>query len=173
VHDEAPGRRPTKANGSKGTWEIDETSFDARLADPIRVRLKELESEEHWVSDCLLPKFRHLNIEQYSNNKPVADFSVITAKKTELKSPKGQIGTKVVDGAHRTVIERVESNNQVSSYLAIISEVEVVNLLIIPKHFVPEIIEKRKPLKESARRRMDWVQYSSSGNSAFRADFLG
>lgn len=88
-------------------------------------------------------------------------FSVIIAKKSyELKSKKGNIvGKKIADGAYSTMIERISSTNNPNffflNYTA--SNWSVNNFLIIPKHFfVPDIIEKRNPLRATARR-AGWI----------------
>jgi len=72
-----------------------------------------------------------------------------------LKSKKDSIGLKIVDGAYRTMIERLGSDNNPNFFFLNynLSDFSVENFLIIPKHFfVPEIIEKRKPLSDNAKR---------------------
>ena len=62
---------------------------------------------------------------------------------------------KIVDGAYRTMIERLGSDNNPNFFFLNynLSDFSVENFLIIPKHFfVPEIIEKRKPLSDNAKR---------------------
>ena len=66
---------------------------------------------------------------------------------------------KLVDGAYRTMIERLQSVNNPNFFLLSYDalKLEVINFLVIPKHFfVREIIEKRKPLATTARR-AGWV----------------
>jgi len=97
---------------------------------------------------------------KYGNNEPVADFFCTHCKEDyELKSKKDSIGTKIVDGAYRTMLERLTSNNNPNFFLLNYNLIRfaVTNLLVIPKHFfVPEIIEKRKPLASTARR-AGWI----------------
>ena len=53
------------------------------------------------------------------------------------------------------MVERLRSSNNPNFFLLSydLKKFEVLNFLVIPKHFfVPEIIEKRKPLSSSARR---------------------
>ena len=116
---------------------------------------------ESWVSDniycprCGNPKILHL-----PNNSAAADFYCPECKNEyELKSKNGPIGRKIADDAYNTFIQRITSNNNpdffILSYNA--DELCVDNLWIVPKHFfVPDIVEKRKPLS-SAARRAGWV----------------
>lgn len=69
------------------------------------------------------------------------------------------MGSKVADGAYDTLIARITSNENPDflfmSYS--IKEMCVTDLVMIPKYFfVPEIIEKRKPLPSTARR-SGWI----------------
>ena len=112
---------------------------------------------ENWVNDSIFcPNCGHLNINQYPNNQPVADFFCSNCKEDyELKSKQNGIGTKIVDGAYRTMIERLQSKNNPNFFLLNydLRNLDVLNFLVIPKHFfVPKIIEKRKPLSSTARR---------------------
>jgi type II restriction enzyme len=60
---------------------------------------------ENWIDIfvyCL--NCGQVHIENYLNNKPVADFYCENCKKEyELKSKKNSIGTKIVDGAYDTI----------------------------------------------------------------------
>lgn len=90
----------------------------------------------------------------------MADFYCQNCREEyELKSKKGEIGTKIVDGAYKTMIDRLGSSTNPNFFILSynLSSYTVRNFLVIPKHFfVPEIIEKRKPLAETARR-AGWV----------------
>lgn len=72
----------------------------------------------------------------------------------ELKSKKGNIGKKINDGAYSTMLERITSiTNPGLLVLQYSSDYIVTDLILVPKFFfVPQIIEKRKPLASSARR---------------------
>ena len=116
---------------------------------------------EHWVDESIFcPNCGHMNIDKYPNNQPVADFYCSNCKEDyELKSKQDRIGTKIMDGAYCTMIERLQSSNNPNLFLLNydLQNLEVLNFLVIPKHFfVPEIIEKRKPLAPTARR-AGWV----------------
>ncbi len=116
---------------------------------------------ENWVdSQIFCPNCGRLDIDKYPNNQPVADFYCSNCKEEyELKSKQGTIGTKIVDGAYRTMLERLTSSNNPNFFFLNydLANFEVTNFLVIPKHFfIPEIIEKRKPLSITARR-AGWV----------------
>ena len=99
-------------------------------------------------------------MEKFDDGKPVADFYCSACREEfELKSKRDAIGMKLVDGAYRTMIERLQSVNNPNFFLLSYDalKLEVINFLVIPKHFfVREIIEKRKPLATTARR-AGWV----------------
>jgi type II restriction enzyme len=98
-------------------------------------------------------------INEYVNNKPVADFYCKKCVEDfELKSKKGKIGKKVSAGAYSQMIKRINSTEKPNFFfMGYLQALEVGDFFVIPKHFfVSEIIEKRKPLKETARR-AGWV----------------
>lgn len=101
-----------------------------------------------------------MKIEKYPNNQPVADFYCLNCQEDyELKSKQNSIGTKIVDGAYRTMMERLRSDKNPNLFLLNydLNSFEVLNFFVVPKHFfIPEIIEKRKPLALTARR-AGWV----------------
>lgn len=116
---------------------------------------------EQWVDNSVFcPNCGHLDIDKYPNNQPVADFYCSNCREDyELKSKQNTIGIKIVDGAYRTMLERLTSSNNPNFFLLNydLTNFEVVNFLVIPKHFfVPGIIEKRKPLSPTARR-AGWI----------------
>ncbi len=94
------------------------------------------------------------NIIQYENNRPVADFYCKKCNEDyELKSGKN-LSNKITAWAYSTMINRINSNeNPNFLFLNYNSNYEVKNFFVIPKHyFIDKIIEKRKPLKDTARR---------------------
>ena len=116
---------------------------------------------EAWVrAQVYCPNCGREDISKYANNKPVADFFCATCREDyELKSQKARFGAKMVDGAFRTMCERVASTNNPNLMLMNydIKALSVKNLCVIPKQFfVREIIEERKPLAPTARR-AGWV----------------
>jgi type II restriction enzyme len=116
---------------------------------------------EKWVDESVFcPNCGKSRIDKFPNNQPVADFQCLNCKEQfELKSKKDNLGIKIVDGAYKTMIERLESNNNPNFFLLNynLHNYSVKNFVVIPKHFfVPEIIEKRKPLTPSAKR-AGWI----------------
>ena len=115
---------------------------------------------EDWVGSQVFCPACGDDIKKYGHNRPVADFYCQNCKEEfELKSKKDNIGKKIVNGAYRTMIERLQDNNNPNFFLLnyTLKRFEVINFFIIPKHFfIPQIIEKRKPLSQTARR-AGWV----------------
>jgi type II restriction enzyme len=112
---------------------------------------------EQWINTwCFCPNCGAQKLDQFANNRPVADFVCsVCNEEYELKSQKGRFGAKVVDGAHATMTARLAARNNPNLMLMNydLARRSVTTLLVVPKHFfVPEIIEKRKPLSASARR---------------------
>ena len=137
-------------------------TFETKLADAYTSQSQKIRIlTEHWVDkQVYCPNCGHLNIDKYKNNKPAADFFCANCQEDyELKSKKDSVGTKIVDGAYRTMIERLQSTNNPNFFLLNydIHDFSVLNFLVIPKHFfIPDIIEKRKALSQTARR-AGWV----------------
>jgi len=112
---------------------------------------------ERWVKDWIFcPNCGNPKINQFAANRPVADFFCpVCAEEYELKSQKTKFGAKIVDGAFRTMLERLASSNNPSLLLLNydLARLSVTNAFVVPKHFfVREIVEKRKPLAATARR---------------------
>ena len=98
-------------------------------------------------------------VSDYENNKPVADFYCKKCTEDfELKSKKGKVGKKVSAGAYSKMIERINSPTKPNFFFMGYLESWYVNdFFVVPKHFfISEIIEKRKPLKDTARR-AGWI----------------
>jgi len=137
-------------------------TFDSKLAanyksESQRVRVL----SESWVGQsAFCPNCGCADIDQYENNRPVADFHCKNCNEDyELKSKKDSIGNKIVDGAYRTMIERLAGSRNPNFFLLNYHPegFMVTDFLVIPKHFfVPGIIEKRKPLGPTAKR-SGWV----------------
>jgi type II restriction enzyme len=112
---------------------------------------------ESWVEKFVFcPNCEHLKVDQYPNNKPVADFYCENCGEDyELKSKKNSVGIKIVDGAYATMIRRLQSNDNPNFFFLNydFKDYSVKDFFVIPKHFfIPEIIERRKPLAPTARR---------------------
>lgn len=114
---------------------------------------------ETWVVENLYcPKCGNLKIEKFPNNTPVGDFFCSKCNNQyELKSKNGINSTIIADGAYDTMIERITSNSNPDFLFLTYTENKVNNLSLIPKYFfTPEIIIKRSPLSENARR-AGWI----------------
>lgn len=117
---------------------------------------------ENWVKkNSYCPNCGNSQLSDFENNMPVADFYCLKcSEEYELKSKVGdKVGNKIVDGAYNTMINRINSENNPNFFFLNYNKKDllVTNFLIIPKHFfVPEIIEKRKPLSDNAKR-AGWV----------------
>jgi type II restriction enzyme len=102
------------------------------------------------------PHCGNLNVRRFENNRPVADFYCPNCQSEyELKSKNGSISHKVPDGSYATMIERITSNQNPDFFFLRYSNADraVKDLVFVPKYFfVPDIIEKRPPLSDKARR---------------------
>ncbi len=115
---------------------------------------------ELWVGKNIFCPSCGKSLDNYENNKPVADFYCLECNEDyELKSKKDSMGKKIVDGAYSTMIQRLQSNSNPNFFFLNYDKdtYNIKNFVVIPKHFfIPEIIEKRKPLSSSAKR-AGWV----------------
>jgi type II restriction enzyme len=112
---------------------------------------------ERWVrEEVYCPNCGHPRIDQFPANRPAADFFCsVCREEFELKSQKKSFGRKIVDGAFRTMSERIAQSNNPNLVLLNydLDRRAVTNVAVVPKHFlVQDIIEKRKPLADTARR---------------------
>lgn len=115
---------------------------------------------EDWVKqNSYCPSCGFLPLNEFANNRPVADFYCRTCNEEfELKSKNGALTNTITDGAYSTMIERITSNQNPNFFFLTYTKTwSVNNFLIIPKQFfTPKIIIKRKPLSETARR-AGWI----------------
>lgn len=115
---------------------------------------------ENWVREnSYCPCCGNLSLKEFESNRPVADFYCNKClEEFELKSKNGNLTRTITDGAHSTMIERINSNNNPNCFiLTYTRNFSVNNFLIIPKQFfTTEIIIKRKPLANTAKR-AGWV----------------
>lgn len=97
---------------------------------------------------------------RFPANRPVADFYCRECgDQYELKSQSTAFGRKVADGAYYTKIERLASDTSPNLILLQYNREQrrVENLKVVPSYFfVPQAIERRPPLKSTARR-AGWV----------------
>lgn len=116
-------------------------------------------SEDWLLNNAYCPSCGNNNLNRYRNNNPAADFNCFTCGSDfELKSTSGSATGNIVDGAYETLMNKILTfTNPNFFFLNYTPDYSVRNFFIIPKHFfVPDIIEKRKPLQSSARR-AGWV----------------
>lgn len=115
---------------------------------------------EDWVRSQIFCPSCGKDIDKFEDNRPVADFYCQKCREEfELKSQQKTTAKKIVDGAYKAMIARLQSSQNPSLFLLNynLQNFEVLNFFVIPKHFfIPNIIEKRKPLSPSARR-AGWV----------------
>jgi type II restriction enzyme len=115
---------------------------------------------EAWAaSQAFCPNCGAERLTKFQNNRPVADFYCSTySEEFELKSQKASFGSRIADGAYGTMCKRLAArNNPNLMLLNYTPAVGVDNLMIVPKHFfIEDVIEKRRPLGEHARR-AGWV----------------
>lgn len=114
---------------------------------------------EAWVERNLFcPRCGNSHLLHFKNNRPVADFYCDQCKNEyELKSKRTRFSAKIPDGAYSTMLAQITENNNPDFLLMHYADNGVKNLTLIPKHFLlPSVIEKRKPLSDSARR-AGWV----------------
>lgn len=107
---------------------------------------------------CGAPMLGH-----YKANKLVADFfcngcrSVFELKNKQSKT--AVVSNKIADDTYTTMIEKITSFCNPHLFVMTYANWQVNNLLLIPNYFfVPDIIEKRPPLKETARL-TGWIGY--------------
>lgn len=116
---------------------------------------------ENWVGNNMFcPRCGNPCIEHFENNCPVADFYCRSChNEYELKSKNEQLGNTINDGGYETMIARITGNQNPDFFFMSYSKqlLKVQDFVFVPKHFfVPDIIEKRKPLSSIARR-AGWV----------------
>ncbi len=140
--------------------------MDLRLNDRLVVGYHSVSQKvrvmtESWIEDNLFcPRCGNDHIQRFKNNMSAADFFCPACNNQyELKSTGGSLGRKVPNGAYKTLISRIKSNENPDFLFMCYSKETmcVTDLIMIPKcFFVPDIIEKRAPLPPSAQR-AGWV----------------
>ncbi len=138
-----------------------QTVFNTKIANQYKSNAQKIRVlSEDWAKNEVFCPNCGSNIINFENNRPVADFYCPKCNEEyELKSKKNSIGKKIVDGAYSTMIERLQSTTNPNFFFLIydLQSYEIIDFLVIPKHFfIPGIIEKRKPLSKNARR-AGWI----------------
>lgn len=112
---------------------------------------------ESWIGkNIYCPYCGNEHLTHFENNRPVADFFCACChEEYELKSKAGAISGLINDGAYDKMIDRISMSNNPNFFFMHYNKtsLRVCDLIFVPKYFfVPEIIAKRKPLAETARR---------------------
>lgn len=116
---------------------------------------------ESWTEENMYcPVCGWPTINKFPNNRAVADFYCPNCRNEfEQKSKSGAFGAKIADGAYSTFIQRISSNDNPDFFMMnySVERKSVESIIFVPKYFfVPDLVEKRKPLAESAHR-AGWV----------------
>ena len=134
-------------------------NFDVSLASGYNsaAQIARVLTEDWLARNMYCPICGEFSIKRAEANAPVKDYICEHCKSQyELKSKKentDKYSTKVNDGVYRTMIERITSLDNPSFFFMHYDNYEVNNLIVVPKcFFVPEVIEKRRPLAKNARR---------------------
>lgn len=136
-------------------------NFDKNIAKQYKSNTQKIRvMSEHWVGkNMFCPCCGNPHIMKLENNRPVADFQCENCGEIyELKSRGRKTGKKIPDGAYTTMMERIVSMDNPNLFiLNYSSNLQVTNLMLVPKFFfVSDIIEKRRSLSPGARR-AGWV----------------
>lgn len=109
---------------------------------------------ENWTDKNIYCSYCGKRIFHYKNNRPVADFYCSKDhEEFELKSKAKTISLKIVGGQYDKMIKRITSEENPNLFLLSYSDKSVNNFCVIPKYLLtPNVIEKRKPLANTARR---------------------
>lgn len=135
--------------------------FNTELADKYKSKsqIARILTEDWVLNNSYCPNCGKSKLYGYATNNPAADFFCQDCKSDyELKSSITSLTNRVVDGAYETMINKIKDySNPHFFFLNYTIDYTVNNFFCIPKHFfVPNIIERRKPLNASARR-AGWV----------------
>ena len=113
-------------------------------------------TESWFLENMFCPTCGESKINNFENNRPVADFYCTNCNNQyELKSKNGNFTNKINDGAYKTMIDRITSFENPDLFCLSYSKktYSINDLIFIPKYFfTPDIIEKRKPLDDTAHR---------------------
>ena len=117
---------------------------------------------ENWLGEnAYCPSCGCAHITKAANNRPVLDFDCPDcAEQFELKSKQAKSAGKIInDGAYSTMMQRIQAADNPNFFFLSYNKADysVRQLMLVPKHFfTPDIIIRRKPLPETAKR-AGWV----------------
>lgn len=137
--------------------------FNASLAEGYKSgsQIARVLTEDWLARNMYCPICGEVSIRRAEPNAPVKDYVCEHCQSQyELKSKNSTSDTfsrSVADGVYDTMISRITSLDNPSFFFMHYNRYEVNNLIIVPKcFFTPDVIFKRKPLPETARR-AGWV----------------
>lgn len=137
-------------------------SFNPQLANGYKSKsqIARVLTESWTALHMYCPVCGCLKLAKFPNNKAVADFYCPNCQNEyEQKSKDGAFGAKIADGAYDTFMSRISSDSNPDFLMMSYSleKMKVDSIYFVPKFFfVPEIVEKRKPLSADAQR-AGWV----------------
>ena len=117
---------------------------------------------ENWLGEnAYCPSCGCAHITKAANNRPVLDFDCPDcAEQFELKSKQAKSAGKIInDGAYSTMMQRIQAADNPNFFFLSYNKADysVRQLMLVPKHFfTPEMIIRRKPLPETAKR-AGWI----------------
>lgn len=85
---------------------------------------------ENWVLDnSYCPSCGDLPLNEFENNRPVADFYCKKcSEEFELKSKGGKLTNTITDGAYSTMIERISSENNPNFFFLTYSKIGLLQI---------------------------------------------
>ncbi|MDD4520076.1 MAG: DpnI domain-containing protein [Alphaproteobacteria bacterium] len=138
----------------------DPLQFDLSLMERYKSPSQKVRAmSEDWVQKTVFCPRCGRFLSSYENNHPVGDFFCKNCLQDfELKSKKNRFGNKISAGEYNTMIRRLKSNQNPDFFFLAYKEGFFVNdFIFIPKYFfTPDLVEKRPPLKETAKR-AGWI----------------
>jgi len=116
---------------------------------------------EAWAHrELFCPACGHAQMQRSEPNRHALDFQCPACSENfELKSKAGVLGNSIVDGVHKTMMERLGSNTNPSLLVLNYNRtgMKVSGLMLVPRHFfTTDMIAKKNPTPPHARR-PNWV----------------
>ena len=136
-------------------------NFNKELAENYKANSQKIRvMSEDWVVENAYCVKCGNKLSHFENNKPVGDMYCSKCREEfEVKSNKNELGKKIFGSGYNAMIEKIEQGTIPNFFYLNYSKenLEVKNLLIIPKHFFTKsIVQARPPLKPTAKR-AGWI----------------
>jgi len=117
-------------------------------------------TEKWFLDNGYCPACSSEELTQTPNNEKVVDFVCpACASKYQLKAKSHHLGKSVANGAYQPKIDMIRAGTAPNWFFMEYEKKDwtVENVMLVPAHFVtPEIVQRRNPLKPTARR-AGWV----------------